>query len=70
MAWGVAAQAFSEALRATGRMRPADVEMCCARIRAQGTGAKAARELGTRLADYDGFMLGGGDRDGQAAAEG
>ena len=38
-------------------MRPADVEMCCARIRAQGTRAKAARELGTRLADYDGFML-------------
>lgn len=51
-------------------MRPADVEMCCARIRAQGTRAKAARELGTRLADYDGFMLRGGDRDGQAAAEG
>ena len=36
---------------------PADVEMCCARIRAQGTRAKAARELSTRLADYDGFML-------------
>ena len=29
-------------------MRPADVEMCCARIRAQGTRAKAARELGWR----------------------
>lgn len=67
---GIAARAFSEALRATGEMRPADVEMCCARIRAQGAGAKAARELGTRLADYDGFMLRGGDRDGQAAAEG
>ena len=66
----IAAQAFSEALRATGKMRPADVEMCCARIRARGTRAKAARELGTRLADYDGFMLRGGDRDGQAAAEG
>lgn len=67
---GIAAQAFSEALRATGKMRPADVEMCCARIRARGTRAKAARELGTRLADCDGFMLRGGDRDGQAAAEG
>lgn len=67
---GITAQAFSEALRATGKMRPADVEMCCARIRAQGTRAKAAREPGTRLADYDGFMLRGGDRDGQAAAEG
>jgi transposase len=67
---GITAQAFSGALRATSRMRPADVETCCARIRAQGTRAKAARELGTRLADYDGFMLGGGDRDGQAAAEG
>lgn len=67
---GITAQAFSEALRATSKMRPADVEMCCARIRAQGTRAKAARELGTRLADYDGFMLRGGDRDGQAAAEG
>ena len=54
------AQAFSEALRATRKMRPADVEMCCARIRAQGTGTKAARELGTRLADYDVFMLRGG----------
>ena len=67
---GITAQAFSEALRATGKMRPADVEMCCARIRAQGTRAKAARELGTRLADYDVLMLRGGDRDGQAAAEG
>ena len=67
---GITAQAFSEALRATRKMRPADVEMCCARIRAQGTGTKAARELGTRLADYDVFMLRGGDRDGQAAAEG
>lgn len=67
---GITAQAFSEALRATGKMRPADVEMRCARIRAQGTRAKAAREPGTRLADYDGFMPRGGDRDGQAAAEG
>lgn len=67
---GITARAFSEALRATSKMRPADVEMCCARIRAQGTRAKAARELGTRLADYDGFMPRGGDRDGQAAAEG
>lgn len=67
---GITARAFSEALRATSRMRPADVEMCRARIRAQGTRAKAARELGTRLADYDGLMLRGGDRDGQAAAEG
>ena len=67
---GISAQAFSEALRATRKMRPADVEMCCAMIRAQGTGTKAARELGTRLADYDVFMLRGGDRDGQAAAEG
>lgn len=67
---GIAARAFSEALRATGEMRPADVEMRCAGIRAQGAGAKAAREPGTRLAGYDGFMLRGGDRDGQAAAEG
>ena len=67
---GIAARAFSEALRATGEMRPADVEMRCAGIRAQGAGAKAAREPGTRLADYDGFMPRGGDRDGQAAAEG
>lgn len=67
---GITARAFSEALRATGEMRPADVEMRCAGIRAQGAGAKAAREPGTRLADYDGFMPRGGDRDGQAAAEG
>ena len=67
---GIAAQAFSEALRATGEMRPADVEMRCARIRAQGARAEAAREPGTRLADHDGFMPRGGDRDGQAAAEG
>lgn len=67
---GIAARAFSEALRATGEMRPADVEMRCAGIRAQGAGAKAAREPGTGLADHDGFMPRGGDRDGQAAAEG
>ena len=67
---GIAARAFSEALRATSEMRPADVEMRCAGVRAQGARAKAAREPGTRLADYDGFMPRGGDRDGQAAAEG
>lgn len=67
---GIAARAFSEALRATGEMRPADVEMRCAGIRAQGAGAKAAREPGTGLADHGGFMPRGGDRDGQAAAEG
>ena len=67
---GIAARAFSEALRATGEMRPADVEMRCARIRAQGAGAKAAREPGARLADHGGSMPRGGDRDGQAAAGG
>lgn len=58
---GVVTQAFSEALGRTGRMRAADVEMCCARISSGGTRSAADHELGTRLADYDGLMARGGE---------
>lgn len=59
----IVAEAHSEALSRTGRMSPADVEMCCARIAAGSDGRRRAVELGTRLSDYDALMERGGVED-------
>lgn len=42
----IVAEAHSEALSRTGRMSPADVEMCCARIAPEATGRGAPWSLG------------------------